>query len=129
MTLKLEAGKTYVFIDDEAKKAYLYGHSYNESIHNKHYQEGYHINKLDCKGQGRVDGRLVIGGDEIHFFKLKEGKPFDISEYEFSDGDLYNPRLFESDKLMVKHCGERVFISKQDVIAMAKSLGVKGEDL
>lgn len=57
-------------------------------------------------------------------------KPFDISEHEFSDGDI--DFAFKNGKFLIEIDSDRGIygeIKKQDVIAIAKALGVTGEDL
>lgn len=68
-----------------------------------------------------------------HDAKPINRKPFDISEYEFSDKDLSisgicAKRLIE---IKINDCGINSYgtLNKQDIIAIAKALGVTGEDL
>jgi hypothetical protein len=62
--------------------------------------------------------------------KLK--KPFDISEHEFSDSRVRISNICVSKiELAVDDCGIEHYMtqSKEDAIAIAKALGVTGEDL
>jgi hypothetical protein len=60
-------------------------------------------------------------------------KPFDISEHEFSDEEIRFVKVFHKEKyittLLNKGAFNTVRHDKGDVIAMAKALGVTGEDL
>ena len=58
-------------------------------------------------------------------------KPFDISEYEFSDYDIYSATLFDDELFICDRDYEisSVSIKKQDAIAIAKALGVTAKDL
>lgn len=59
-------------------------------------------------------------------------KPFDISEHEFSDSSVRISNICASaielavDDCGIEHCMTQ---NKQDAIAIAKALGVTGEDL
>tara|TARA_R110002073_G_scaffold133936_6_gene281484 strand:- start:399 stop:791 length:393 start_codon:yes stop_codon:yes gene_type:complete len=57
-------------------------------------------------------------------------KPFDITKHEFSDRDISMATL-ASDYLCLHLDGKAPYVahSKKDAIAIAKSLGVTGEDL
>ncbi|WP_276755639.1 hypothetical protein [Pseudoalteromonas marina] len=66
--------------------------------------------------------------------EVLEVKPFDISEHEFSDNDISLLKLKKRELyLSIKFGSERdntiAVIDKKDAIAIAKALGVTGEDL
>lgn len=70
----------------------------------------------------RIKDNSYIAGDN----------PFDITDYKFSDKDIRLSNLCESKiELAVDDCGiEHYFtLQKSDTIAIAKALGVTGEDL
>lgn len=69
---KLEAGKTYVFKDDETKQAYLCGSYKNLEYFKNRYSEGFILEYVNNYSSGIIDGESVIGADELHLFKLKE---------------------------------------------------------
>jgi len=57
-------------------------------------------------------------------------KPFDISEHEFSDSYVYNAYCGSGNLSLFEDTGLRMIkINKEDAIAIAKALGVTGEDL
>lgn len=70
----------------------------------------------------RITDDVYIAGDEL----------FDITKHEFGDEDIRLSNLCESKiELAVDDCGiEHYFtLQKSDAIAIAKALGVTGEDL
>lgn len=83
--MKLEAGKTYVFKDDAAREEYI---KLSENAFNSYYKDGFKLTEPSLNERGWVGGCLVISPIETRLFKEKESKPFDISEYEFSDKSI-----------------------------------------
>ena len=60
--------------------------------------------------------------------KLK--KPFDISEHVFSDVEVECVPVDGNKLLLINYFGDNsAMLEKQDAIAIAKALGVTGEDL
>lgn len=57
-------------------------------------------------------------------------KPFDISEHEFSD-EMSNLKAMLSERgdVVIRIGSSWIFLDKSDSIAIAKALGVTGEDL
>ena len=125
---ELEADKTYVFKDDALRYVYLKSHDCNSSYLYGLYENGFKLSYASSIRGGYIGSHKVIDIDEIHLFKEKESKPFDISEYEFSDDGL----RFEVKDMMVfkyKDWGdhqdgveEELFFAfnKQDAEAIAK---------
>ena len=70
--LILQAGKTYVFKDDECREKYLNNHEQNPYIFQKYYEDGFTIEKIDPDGEGCIGGMIAIDTGEHRFFKLKE---------------------------------------------------------
>ena len=72
--LILQAGKTYVFKDDECREKYINGNYRNRSYICEYYDEGFTIDYVDEDGDGRVNERNVIASclNEHNLFKLKE---------------------------------------------------------
>lgn len=72
--LILQAGKTYVFKDDECWEKYLNNHEQNPYIFQKYYEDGFTIEKIDPDGEGCIGGMVAIDTlkGEQHLFKLKE---------------------------------------------------------
>jgi hypothetical protein len=57
-------------------------------------------------------------------------KSFDISEHEFSDTEVECVIAAVDKLLLINHFGDNsAMLDKQDAIAIAKALGVTGEDL
>lgn len=85
--LVLEAGKTYVFKDDESKAGWLQNDTANPSIIN-YYEDGFLINEIDSFGDGRNESLkycAVIVKEELKYFKLKEDTPAPtLSPYTFT---------------------------------------------
>ncbi len=75
------------------------------------------VGKRSARG-GLCEGDLVINDDEIHLFK--ESKPFDISEYEFSDKDISKIRVGVCGDLDLILVNEYINIGKLDAEAIAK---------
>lgn len=69
---KLEAGKTYVFKDEDAKEAWLSKYSCNKQQYDLFYNNGFTIEYVYKGIQGETGQRIVIGSDELQYFKLKE---------------------------------------------------------
>lgn len=69
---KLEAGKTYVFKDEDAKEAWLSRYSCNKQQYDLFYNNGFTIEYVYKGIQGETGQRIVIGSDELQYFKLKE---------------------------------------------------------
>lgn len=69
--LTLEVGKTYVFKDEEAKKAWLERDETNLGRFCTQYRDGFKLTVVGRYG-GWVDGEYVISHEEIKYFKLKE---------------------------------------------------------
>lgn len=69
---KLEVGKTYVFKDGEAKEDWLSGYSANKQLHDSLYNNGFTLEYVYKDIQGEIGQRIVIGSDELKYFKLKE---------------------------------------------------------
>lgn len=67
---ELTAGKTYVFKDDQAKKDYIHHNNLNTELL-QYYNEGFTLDKVE-DGEGLKCQHVVIGSDELRFFKLKE---------------------------------------------------------
>ena len=124
--MKLEAGKTYVFKDDAARDEFLKTDRFNRAVFKDYYDSGFRIVKVDVDGDGYVfsenhkDFRHVIYNSEVYLFKEKESKPFDISEYEFSDTHAINGHNLNGDGDLSIWASETIQITKQDVEAMAK---------
>ena len=88
-------------------------------FHYEHYVDGV--------GQGVRAHRHGIDEDSF----LIPRKSFDISEHEFNDIDILRVNLF-GDKVSIVMDADAVVsaeLSKKDIIAIAKALGVTGEDL
>ena len=66
--------------------------------------------------------------DKLITKRASNEKPFDISEHEFSDEGLLDVRL-ASNRVIVDSELLTSSYSKDDAIAIAKALGVTGEDL
>jgi len=127
--MKLEAGKTYVFIDAEFEVEYS-AVEIAEGLNNikKHYRDGFLIEAVQ-NGNGLIGGEVVIGYNDLHIFKEKEVEPFDISKYKFSDGEIesvYKPQDKLTLTLMVESGYSSVQFNKQDVEMMAKHFGLIG---
>lgn len=62
-----------------------------------------------------------------------EQKPFDIGEHRFSDDEIRDVYFAASDEVvMINHideCVNGLCLNKADAIAIAKALGVTGDDL
>ncbi len=74
---KLEVGKTYVFVSEEAEKMYLKipFNGYNKELHALYYKNGFTLEDV-CFGIGMThNGDELISTEEYHLFKLKEEKP------------------------------------------------------
>lgn len=71
---KLEAGKTYVFKDEDAKEEWLSKYSCNKQQYDLFYNNGFTIEYVYKGIQGETGQRIVIGSDELQYFKLKEEK-------------------------------------------------------
>lgn len=70
---KLEAGKTYVFKDEQSKEAYLSGWGgHNCKLYTLYYKEGFTLEGLSCLNNGWIENKVVITKKEIKLFKLKE---------------------------------------------------------
>ncbi len=80
--MKLEAGKTYVFIDDAARGEFISLNENNAMVIARCYYNGFKVAQLDDCGDAEVGTNYI---DKKEFYLFKESKPFDISEYEFSD--------------------------------------------
>ena len=76
--MKLEANKTYVFISDEAKVAYLSNHHLNKSTCNVNYKDGFTLTMVGHSGSGYVGDAWAIDEDEIEFFKEKESAQIEV---------------------------------------------------
>lgn len=72
--LILEAGKTYVFKDDECREKYINNLYINKELIEAYYDEGFTIEWIDSDGDAYVEDRIVIGAyhKEHQLFKLKE---------------------------------------------------------
>ena len=85
-----------------------------------------------CAGPMSEDAAisLQIELNNKHKEELDKIKPFDISEYEFSDAISIAGAEVKNGYLII-HKNSRSWDSydKQDAIAIAKALGVTGEDL
>ena len=68
---KLEAGKTYVFNDEDAKKAWLSKYPINKLQYDSFYNNGFTLEHVYKGIQGEIGQRIVIGSDELKYFKLK----------------------------------------------------------
>ncbi len=92
----------------------------------EYIEAGFNVTHCACGG--------VMSCKEIEDVEVK--KPFDITEHEFSDSDL---SVVKSDGgtmwvdiengSLDERCNASAMIIKQDAIAIAKALGVTGEDL
>lgn len=70
---KLEAGKTYVFKQEGSIADWLSGHVTNKLYYHTLYKEGFTIEEVYDSGyKGCIEGHVVIGSDELKYFKLKE---------------------------------------------------------
>lgn len=67
---RLEAGKTYIFKDEEVKVKYLY--ETKETDCGKLYNDGFTLDKIDGKGNGILNGIIVIFEHEMNLFKEKK---------------------------------------------------------
>lgn len=122
--MKLEAGKTYVFKDDAARSEFLRINPYNEIII-KGNGGLFEITSIDHDGDAETLQSEYINPKEFYLFK--ESKPFDISEYEFSDGS-WALNSSDDDCVLLYECesltddGEcnEIGINKQDAEAIAK---------
>jgi len=77
---KIEVGKTYVFVSEEAKQEYINQWDDNIFLIGKFYNEGFTIGKVNGNKSGYVYGDTkkenpVISFLEYHLFKPKEEKP------------------------------------------------------
>jgi len=63
----IEAG-TYVYIDDNAKRMFcnVYG---NEYTHDKYYNNGYSIDRIDKNLDGYIGKYIIICSQEWSYFK------------------------------------------------------------
>lgn len=68
---KLEAGKTYVFKDDNAKEAWLCEFKANTFLYREHYKGGFTV-KHTSGDHFYIGDSDVLHGSEAHYFKLKE---------------------------------------------------------
>jgi hypothetical protein len=71
--MNLEANKTYVFKDNEARHNYLHSHKSNQKCINKHYKDGFTLTEV-IGIEGLIENLTVIFSREIQYFKLKEPK-------------------------------------------------------
>ena len=124
--MKLEAGKTYVFKDDAARDEFLKTDRFNRAVFKDYYDSGFRIVEVDVDGDGYVfsenhkDFRHVIYNSEVYLFKEKESKPFDISEYEFSDSCIAGVECLDGVIEIHNDSGSFNYYNKQDAEAMAK---------
>ena len=121
--MKLEAGKTYVFKDDAARDEYLDCGRFG-SLLAVHYNNGFSLDSVDDDGFGCVNDSFgdpveVVHPKEIHLFK--ESKPFDISEYEFSDDEVERTEMDGGELLLIIEAGHNAIgLNEKDVKAIAK---------
>lgn len=73
--MKLEAGKTYVFKNEECKDEYI-RFPINHQYYKKFYKDGFTLERITHGGAGIIKGVVVITIDfeEIKLFKEKETK-------------------------------------------------------
>lgn len=74
--MRLEAGKTYVFKDDECKDNYLNGYPSNLILYTKYYKEGYTLDGVDdntgwIKDEQENMRLDIILEHEVELFKEK----------------------------------------------------------
>lgn len=72
MLTKLEAGKTYVFKDEEAKRAYLLNDSDNLRVFDNYYDDGFLIDAYNENRGGCTEGTILISIFELKYFKEKD---------------------------------------------------------
>jgi hypothetical protein len=69
--MKLEANKTYVFKDSYSRQLYKKSHKNNAFYIENSYKNGFTLSHAGVD-VGWGNGRLLIGKNEIQYFKLKE---------------------------------------------------------
>ena len=118
--MKLEAGKTYVFKDDAARDEFISMHDHNESIVNSNGGDEFEIFRIDNLGDAITSNSEYIEPREFRLFK--ESKPFDISEYEFSDSiGIGTVQPDDKGDLIVNlNKGSWIHMDKQDAKAIMK---------
>lgn len=112
--LILEVGKTYVFKDDECRKAYLANNYQNYMITENHYHDGFKIQCIDDDGDAIINGIIVISlsDGERNLFKLKEtpsntaseALPEDLPIVEYNELNSKVHSLSERYKLYYSYC-------------------------
>ena len=123
--MKLEAGKTYVFKDDAARDEFISNDTCNRGIVKDYYKDGFLIESVTSEFEAVIcaDNFAGIDKSEFHLFKEKESKPFDISEYRFSDKDVkecMDTYINAEFKLSINLCSRVLELNKQDAEAIAK---------
>jgi len=89
---KLEVGKTYVFVSEEAKQDYLNSWEKGCYLYEKFYNDGFTIERLE-RGGGYIGIATIISKEYYDLFKLKDEepkkmKPEDKVTIEISLGEL-----------------------------------------
>lgn len=108
--VKLKCGTHIIYYDEKSGR--FMGQGYDS-------KPPYHVEKISQ-------------GDVSRLFVIKKEKPFDIGEHEFSDSTVNNAYVDAEDLVIpvsVFSGQSKIWISKTDAIAIAKALGVTGEDL
>ena len=135
---KFKIGDKIVFIDDRAKAEFIGAVSGNEVIVDDYYNNGFVVDRVSLTGSLKVEGCGLFNAvtpAELKHFKL--AKPFDIESYEFSDSRVSMDSDgeitvdFEAHVELNGWVNEELYrtINKKDAIAIAKALGVTGDDL
>lgn len=68
---ELEAGKTYQFIDEQSKRAYIDNHTNNRQLVLEYYDNGFILESISINGTGCINDEAVITIDELKYFKEK----------------------------------------------------------
>ena len=117
--MKFEVGKTYVFKDYAARDEFIYDSPVNKKMFNRCYADGFTVSGLDDDGDAYCGGYLITTNE---FNLLEEAKPFDISEYKFSDKEGVGTVEADMNNDLVVNLNNSTWIllDEQDAVAIAK---------
>jgi hypothetical protein len=129
--LVLEAGKTYVFINEESMEDYLHDCTENAKLLAEYYLDGFTLDKVEERdgyvGEGFVNKEIVIAHDEIIFFEEKTTttKQLDIFYYK-TDGGM-KPDYVHSTVPHMENVGWAL-LHKQTVTVEVPDIGETDEE-
>lgn len=109
--LVLEAGKTYVFKDEESRKAYIRRGTNNIFYVKSMYKGGFKIERISSFRGGYIGSVYVIGSGELEYFKLKEEN--DMKEFT---------KDMLKDGMVVKFRGQDSLMSKGKHLVLCNKL-------